>query len=124
MTESLGRVAGRLLGDNDTLGNKEFILFTAAGRGYSSKFVSMWDGIPDMSQCIACSKPLTVEIDFEEDDEHTLLQSASEIVVPDSVELPCGCHFHWCVFSQAFPIPRQVFMMDLKLKVKNVGNVY
>ncbi|KAL8710823.1 MAG: hypothetical protein Q9220_004626 [cf. Caloplaca sp. 1 TL-2023] len=50
-----------------------------------------------MSQCTACGKPLTIEIDREEeeeDDDHSATEIADGKIVPDSVELPCGCYFH------------------------------
>ncbi|KAL8951102.1 MAG: hypothetical protein Q9222_002906 [Ikaeria aurantiellina] len=54
-----------------------------------------------MSHCTACGKPLTIEIDpeeeeeEEEDDEFNAVGVAGGNVVPDSVELQCGCYFHW-----------------------------
>lgn len=49
-----------------------------------------------MSQCTTCGKPLTIEIDPEEEgDEYDQADASSENVVPDSVELQCGCYFHW-----------------------------
>ncbi|KAL8839939.1 MAG: hypothetical protein Q9176_004166 [Flavoplaca citrina] len=42
-----------------------------------------------MSQCVSCGKPLTLEIDSEEEDEYDRDTTASQTVVPDSVELQC-----------------------------------
>lgn len=51
-----------------------------------------------MSQCMSCGKPLTVEINPEEEEEEDYdVAGSSGTVIPDSVELQCGCHFHWCV---------------------------
>lgn len=41
-----------------------------------------------MSVCKACEEPLVFRPDPEEDDEEV-----GE--VPDDLQLPCGCHFHW-----------------------------
>lgn len=57
-----------------------------------------------MSVCVACQKPLEVEIEADEEDEEYEQPSgpssgkapaAGPEVVPDDVQLTCGCHFHW-----------------------------
>ncbi|KAL8999785.1 MAG: hypothetical protein Q9169_001458 [Polycauliona sp. 2 TL-2023] len=55
-----------------------------------------------MSQCVACGKPLTLEIDPEEEDEYEQDTAASGTTVPDSVELTCGCYFHWQCLLDAY----------------------
>lgn len=51
-----------------------------------------------MSECTTCSKPLTIDIDpEEEEDDYDQAVTSSEHEIPDSVELNCGCHFHWWV---------------------------
>lgn len=57
-----------------------------------------------MSECKTCGKPLTIEIDPEEEEDEYEQASASERVVPDSVELQCGCHFHWQCLLDAYEI--------------------
>ncbi|KAL8965484.1 MAG: hypothetical protein Q9183_003828 [Haloplaca sp. 2 TL-2023] len=58
-----------------------------------------------MSQCTACNQPLTVEIDSEDDEEeYNVPESSSRNVVPDSVELPCGCFFHWACLLEAYEL--------------------
>lgn len=56
----------------------------------------------EMSLCVACSKPLTVEIEADEDEQYEMAGSSSgkapaaePETVPDDVQLNCGCHFHW-----------------------------
>ncbi|KAK7754011.1 hypothetical protein SLS62_004110 [Diatrype stigma] len=51
--------------------------------------------------CKACDDPLILEI--QDDDEDTGAGSSSAPQsVPDDLELPCGCHFHWqCLLDQA-----------------------
>ncbi|RYP18110.1 hypothetical protein DL765_004122 [Monosporascus sp. GIB2] len=47
-----------------------------------------------MTTCRACEDPLTLQV---EDEETEQLQS-----VPDDLQLPCGCHFHWqCLLDQS-----------------------
>lgn len=51
-----------------------------------------------MSVCKACEDPLVFRPDPEEDDEEV-----GE--VPDDLQLPCGCHFHWqCLLDEASQI--------------------
>ncbi|KAL8870491.1 MAG: hypothetical protein Q9174_003480 [Haloplaca sp. 1 TL-2023] len=58
-----------------------------------------------MSQCTACNKPLTVEIDSDDDEEDfNVTESSSGNVVPDSVELACGCFFHWQCLLDAYEL--------------------
>jgi hypothetical protein len=46
--------------------------------------------------CRLCDQPLVVELEPEDVDEHTS-STTGDIpgTVPDDLELPCGCHFHW-----------------------------
>ena len=46
-----------------------------------------------MSVCATCRNPLTIAIN--DDDEDGAGNGASSQVVPDDVELSCGCHYHW-----------------------------
>ncbi|KAI1845132.1 hypothetical protein JX265_002783 [Neoarthrinium moseri] len=47
-----------------------------------------------MAACKDCEEPLLLEV---EDDETGQTQS-----IPDDLELPCGCHYHWqCLLDQA-----------------------
>jgi len=55
-----------------------------------------------MSVCVACNKPLEVEIERDDDEEYETGASSSgkgpaaePETVPDDVQLNCGCHFHW-----------------------------
>lgn len=66
-----------------------------------------------MSACVACNKPLEVEIELEDEEDYEIGASSSSgkapaanpETVPDDVQLSCGCHFHWYVALQfsAFP---------------------
>ena len=61
-----------------------------------------------MDVCTTCHKPLILEIESEDDDDSTHSEASSKSdtgrTVPDSVELTCGCHFHWSVPVGAFAI--------------------
>lgn len=64
-----------------------------------------------MSLCVACNKPLEVEIEPEEEDQYEGAASSSSKapaaapeVVPDDVQLTCGCHFHWDCLLEAYEI--------------------
>jgi len=48
---------------------------------------------------VTCAEPLLLDIDSDSDDNDLEPGSSSRIerTVPDSVELDCGCHFHWSV---------------------------
>ena len=48
--------------------------------------------------CEVCHEPLFIEIepDSEVEDSKTPAQVER---VPDDVELSCGCHYHWYLFS-------------------------
>lgn len=47
--------------------------------------------------CKACEDPLIITIDPDSEDEDN--QTGDEPQnVPDDLELPCGCHFHWYLF--------------------------
>lgn len=57
-----------------------------------------------MASCAACKEPLTVTVELDtgdgqnSGDEAMAASSGTAAVtetVPDDVELPCGCHFHW-----------------------------
>jgi hypothetical protein len=51
-----------------------------------------------MATCRVCDEPLLLEVEDEEGEGE--LQS-----IPDDVELPCGCHFHWqCLLDQSSEI--------------------
>lgn len=56
-----------------------------------------------MSVCADCQKPLTLEVDFSDDEDHVQPAASSSSAappsntVPDDVALSCGCHFHWYV---------------------------
>ena len=57
-----------------------------------------------MDKCVSCCQPLTLEIDSDDEAEDAIPMGtrASEVArrtVPDSVELTCGCFFHWSVIS-------------------------
>ncbi|KAF4342720.1 ring finger [Fusarium beomiforme] len=60
-----------------------------------------------MSLCEACEETLVLRLDPEDiDDEPGGFSAAgpstSGSSVPDDLELPCGCHFHWqCLFDQS-----------------------
>ncbi|KAI1380729.1 hypothetical protein F4677DRAFT_404454 [Hypoxylon crocopeplum] len=48
-----------------------------------------------MTACKVCEEPLMIEVDNDDgtDDQQ---------MVPDDLELPCGCHYHWqCLLDQA-----------------------
>ena len=46
-----------------------------------------------MSSCASCGNALVLDFDTEED---ATAGDANE-AVPDDLQLPCGCHFHWQV---------------------------
>lgn len=48
--------------------------------------------------CVACQKLLTLRIENSNDEQNEATASTGEFyTVPDSVEMQCGCHFHWFV---------------------------
>ncbi|KAH7378271.1 hypothetical protein BKA66DRAFT_421323 [Pyrenochaeta sp. MPI-SDFR-AT-0127] len=64
-----------------------------------------------MSLCVACNKPLEVEIEPEEEEQYEGAASSSgkataaaPETVPDDVQLTCGCHFHWDCLLEAYEI--------------------
>ncbi|KAM0542027.1 hypothetical protein ACHAPJ_013002 [Fusarium lateritium] len=62
-----------------------------------------------MSLCKVCEEALVLPIDPEDDvDDEAGASSAagpSTASVPDDLELPCGCHFHWqCLLDQSSDI--------------------
>lgn len=85
-----------------------------------------------MSQCTTCGKPLVIEVDPEEEEEEYEdfegADGSSETVLSDSVELSCGCLFHWCVFHKSilYPHLRRHARMSCgsMLTGVDVGNVY
>lgn len=54
-----------------------------------------------MVTCVACHRPLVLEIDESDEDEDVEMSGSSRAAtsaketVPDDVALNCGCHFHW-----------------------------
>lgn len=52
----------------------------------------------EMAVCKACEQPLVLELDPEDFDEATSSAVGGQpSSVPDDLELPCLCHFHWYV---------------------------
>ncbi|OHW99743.1 ring finger-like protein [Colletotrichum incanum] len=50
--------------------------------------------------CRACEDPLVIVLEPESDDEGQTVEDPQN--VPDDLELPCGCHFHWqCLLDQS-----------------------
>lgn len=49
--------------------------------------------------CVTCTEPLILDIDSDDDSDDLAPGSSVRYgrTVPDSVELNCGCHFHWSV---------------------------
>jgi hypothetical protein len=46
--------------------------------------------------CVTCQEPLLLEIDSDSDvEEGSSSQSFAPTAVPDDLEFPCSCHFHW-----------------------------
>ncbi len=45
--------------------------------------------------CVTCYEPLLLEIESDSEADESSSQSLAPTAVPDDVELPCGCHFHW-----------------------------
>lgn len=55
-----------------------------------------------MAICKVCDEPLLVPLDDEEDDGPSGASSSAPQTVPDDLQLPCGCHYHWqCCLDQA-----------------------
>ena len=52
-----------------------------------------------MNICVTCNKPLTLNLDSDDEDGDIRPGSSGDTTrtVPDSVELTCGCYFHWSV---------------------------
>jgi hypothetical protein len=44
-----------------------------------------------MAACKACSEALV----FRPDDNGDDIEQGGAVELPDDLELPCGCHFHW-----------------------------
>ncbi|KAK4974553.1 hypothetical protein LTR42_005198 [Elasticomyces elasticus] len=60
-----------------------------------------------MALCAHCSKPLTISVqpdsdDEQEDSNHGSMDVDSDETVPDDVHLPCGDHFHWECLLEAY----------------------
>ncbi|KAK5714431.1 hypothetical protein LTR15_010613 [Elasticomyces elasticus] len=60
-----------------------------------------------MALCAPCSKPLTISVQPESDDEQEdpnngSMDVDSDETVPDDVHLPCGDHFHWECLLEAY----------------------
>lgn len=53
-----------------------------------------------MATCKVCDEPLLVPVDDDEEIEGP--SSSTPQTVPDDLQLPCGCHYHWqCCLDQA-----------------------
>ncbi|KAF4819067.1 hypothetical protein CGCTS75_v011801 [Colletotrichum tropicale] len=53
--------------------------------------------------CKACQDPLVISIEPDSEDEGQGTEETQN--VPDDLELPCGCHFHWqCLLDQSAEI--------------------
>lgn len=82
-----------------------------------------------MGQCKKCERPLTIMIDWDDEaSDPDQAGASSENEVPDSVELQCGCFFHWCVspitLASAFAqISKPCHGLTL-ISFDNAGNVY
>ena len=71
-----------------------------------------------MTECVACSKCLTLHIELNEEDEDTNMGGSSmDREVDDDVQLQCGCHFHWFVHRQSSFVPQS----DTRIII---GNAY
>ncbi|KAK3617115.1 hypothetical protein LTR56_025521 [Elasticomyces elasticus] len=60
-----------------------------------------------MALCAHCSKPLTISVQPDSDDEQEdptngSMDVDSDETVPDDVHLPCGDHFHWECLLEAY----------------------
>lgn len=71
--------------------------------------------------CAKCQNPLTLEVDYSDDEDVSMGAGSSSAAaqntqtVPDDVALNCGCHFHWYV---------QLLCVQVsKLSNHNIGNV-
>lgn len=58
-----------------------------------------------MSLCAACNNPLTIEITPSSDSDSDT-ETATPETVPDSVRLPCACHFHWQCLLDAYELAK------------------
>lgn len=55
-----------------------------------------------MTTCKVCDEPLLVPVDDSEDEGPSAGASSALQTVPDDLQLPCGCHYHWqCCLDQA-----------------------
>ncbi|KZM22294.1 uncharacterized protein EKO05_0000173 [Ascochyta rabiei] len=64
-----------------------------------------------MSLCVACNKPLVVEIEADDEEQCEMAGSSSgkapaaaPETVPDDVQLSCECHFHWDCLLEAYHV--------------------
>ncbi|MCJ1397900.1 hypothetical protein MMC11_001096 [Xylographa trunciseda] len=57
-----------------------------------------------MALCAGCHGRLEIEVDHEDESESSSASNANTIIVPDDVELKCGCHFHWQCLLDAYQI--------------------
>ncbi len=60
-----------------------------------------------VNTCVTCNEPLLLVIDSDDDDNNVGSEPSrtNGRSVPDSVELTCGCHFHWSVLFAIFFAP-------------------
>lgn len=71
-------------------------------RSKTAQRLNSCQSIPKMSLCIACNKPLVVEIEADDEEQYEMAgpssgkaPAAEPETVPDDVQPNCGCHFHW-----------------------------
>lgn len=57
-----------------------------------------------MSRCKACDEPLVLRLEDDEDADVGESDAGPPDTVPDDLELPCGCHFHWYVFVPSLTV--------------------
>ena len=57
--------------------------------------------------CVTCKEPLVLDMESDEDDTEVEAgpSGGRGRTVPDSVELTCGCHFHWSVVLSMLFVP-------------------
>lgn len=52
--------------------------------------------------CKVCEEPLLVPVEDSDDEGQPGPSSSTANTVPDDLEFPCGCHYHWqCVLDQS-----------------------
>ncbi|KAI9791153.1 MAG: hypothetical protein M1835_000519 [Candelina submexicana] len=81
-----------------------------------------------MSICVACQKPLIIQIEEEEEEEDaqiegsmTIEASGSFTTVPDVVDLSCGCHFHWQCLLDAYTVTECPKCCSSLLSISSTG---